>query len=186
MLQSMGSQRVGQDWATELNWAVPSDHLDPWISYLQPTFRLLWRSLKHWDEQAPCPDSAGLGRDWHSSWSMSSLGKLVLLAWGHTLRSVSHFEKAQYSWSSSRRWSWPRKMNKVSRTPKKDWASAWPRKGWNEFSGVSEFWSCSVSSIRRASLGIPPDSAPLAWKEALIVWKVFSTGRPGLIALCWA
>ena len=120
----MGSQRVGQDWATELNWAVLSDHFNPWISYLQPIFRLLWRTRKHWDDWAASPDSAGLGRDWDYSGSTSSLGKLVLLVWGHTLKTKNSgmpcLGRAQYSWSSSRRRSWPREMNEVCRTPKKD------------------------------------------------------------------
>ena len=31
MLQSMGSQRVGQDWATELNWTDMQNHVHVWI-----------------------------------------------------------------------------------------------------------------------------------------------------------
>ena len=188
----MGSQRVGQDWATELNWAVLSDHFNPWISYLQPIFRLLWRTRKHWDDWAASPDSAGLGRDWDYSGSTSSLGKLVLLVWGHTLKTKNSGMPCYWGGHSTPglqagdgvdqgRW-----MKSVEPLRKIHWASAWPRQGWDEFFGVSEFGSCSVSSIRRASLEIHPDPAPSAWKEALIVCRVFSTGRPGLIALCWA
>ena len=54
VLQSMGSQRVGHNWATELNWAIPLETGCPWA-----LSRLVTRDLGQVPSTAPIPDSRG-------------------------------------------------------------------------------------------------------------------------------
>ena len=53
MLQSMGSQRVGHHWVTELNWLKWMNTFLVWAAQLSPHFRgfstaYQWRSLLYW------------------------------------------------------------------------------------------------------------------------------------------